>query len=252
MEGREFRNFLNILKNNILINKNYIDKAIYEDYSKKMPLNFEKIYSYIEKYEKNNSFKNENINIAAIYNGLPEVTIELVLDAIIHNNRITFFITNHKELNSVFLDCIINALAEAQLANKWIDYEIDYNEIYLKDNVGMFKKIIFIGDYYEYKRLEELINAKVEYYNYGNIKLYIDMIEYGDEFRKINDFCYKNGIALEIYDDIEDFIKEIKDEDNGIIYADMDVMNQINRLKRVEDIKFNTFPYDEYTFELRR
>lgn len=252
MDNKEFKSFLNILKQNITLNKNMIDKALYEDYSKKMPINFEKIYSYIERYEKGTEFFNEGKNISVVYNGLPEVTIELVLDAMIHNNRVTFFITNHKELNSVLIDCIVNSIVDTRLSNKWIDFDVDYNEIYLKDNANKFENIIFIGDYLEYKRLESLIGRSMEYYNYGNIKIYIDMNEYMDEYRKISDYCFKNSISLETFDDIDDFISSVRKEDNAMIYADFNAINQINRLGNADEIRFNDFPYDDYKFELKR
>ena len=82
------------------------------------------------------------------------------------------------------------------------------------------------------KKDEQMIGKKVKYYNYGNIKLYIDMSEYEEELKTINDYCYKNAIALETFDDIEDFINSVKEEDYGIIYADINVINQMNRLTR--------------------
>ena len=252
MNNKELKVFITTLKNNIKMNKNMIDKALYEDYSKKMPINFDKVYLYIEKYEDNSKFVNEGKNIAVVYNGLPEVTIELVLDSIVHNNRITFFITNHKELNSVFIDCIVNSIVDAKLNNKWIDFDIDYNEIYLKDNANKFQTITFIGDYLECKRLENLIGRRMEYYNYGNIKLYIDMNEYMDEFRKISDYCFRNSISLETFDDIDDFISSVRKEDYAIIYADFNAINQINRIGNADEIRFNDFPYDDYKFEIIR
>ena len=252
MENKEFKSFLNTLKQNIKLNKNMIDKALYEDYSKKMPINFDKIYSYIEKYENSIESVDEGKNIAVVYNGLPEVTVELTLDSMVHGNRVTLFITNHKELNSVLIDCIINSIVDTRLNNKWIDFDIDYNEIYLKDNANKYQKIMFIGDYLECKRLENLIGRSMEYYNYGNIKLYIDMNEYMEEFRKISDYCFKNSISLETFDDIEYFISSVRKEDNAMIYADFNAINQINRIGNADEIRFNDFPYDDYKFEIRR
>ena len=63
MDNRELKSYLGVLKNNISINRNLIDKALFEDYSKKMPVNFDKINSYIEKYENNTGIYNDNKNI---------------------------------------------------------------------------------------------------------------------------------------------------------------------------------------------
>ena len=252
MEIKLFKKILSELKKNLSFNKNYIDKALYEDFSKKMPVNFKKIFSYIDRYEAQNIFPEENKNVAYMYNGLPEVTIELILDSIVHNNRTTFFITSHKELNRLIIESAIEAILNCHIQNTWLDFEIDYNEIYLKDNASLYQEISFIGDYFEHEKIEQMIGKKVKYYNYGNIKLYIHMREYEEELKTINDYCYKNAIALETFDDIEDFINSVKEEDYGIIYADINVINQMNRLTRADEIKFNSFPYDDYKFEVRR
>ncbi len=252
MEVKVFKRILQELKNSLSLNKNHIDKALYEDFSKKMPVNFEKIFQYIDKYDDVQIFPEEKKNVAYVYNGLPEVTIELILDSIVHNNRTTFFIMSHKELNRIIIECAIEAVLNCHIQNTWLDFNIDYNEIYLKDNASSFQEVSFIGDYFEYKKIEQMIGKKVKYYNYGNIKLYIDMNEYGEELKKINEFCYKNAIALETFDDIEDFISSVKDEDYGIIYADINVINQMNRLARADEIMFNSFPYDNYKFEVKR
>ena len=212
MEIKLFKKILSELKKNLSFNKNYIDKALYEDFSKKMPVNFKKIFSYIDKYEAQNIFPEENKNVAYMYNGLPEVTIELILDSIVHNNRTTFFITSHKELNRLIIESAIEAILNCHIQNTWLDFEIDYNEIYLKDNASLYQEISFIGDYFEHEKIEQMIGKKVKYYNYGNIKLYIDMSEYEEELKTINDYCYKNAIALETFDDIEDFINSVKEE----------------------------------------
>ena len=167
MEIKLFKKILSELKKNLSFNKNYIDKALYEDFSKKMPVNFKKIFSYIDRYEAQNIFPEENKNVAYMYNGLPEVTIELILDSIVHNNRTTFFITSHKELNRLIIESAIEAILNCHIQNTWLDFEIDYNEIYLKDNTSLYQEISFIGDYFEYEKIEQMIGKKVKYYNYG-------------------------------------------------------------------------------------
>ena len=99
-----------------------------------------------------NIFPEENKNVAYMYNGLPEVTIELILDSIVHNNRTTFFITSHKELNRLIIESAIEAILNCHIQNTWLDFEIDYNEIYLKDNASLYQEISFIGDYFEYEK----------------------------------------------------------------------------------------------------
>ena len=252
MDSKLFKTILVELKKNFLLNKNLIDKALYEDFSKKMPVNFEKVYSYIEKYDGTDDFLNEKKSIAYMYNGLPEVTIELILDSIVHGNRTTFFITSHKDLNRIIIECAIDAIINCHIQNTWIDFDIDYNEIYLRDNYASYQEISFIGDYQECKRMEQMIGRNINYYNYGVIKLYIDMNEYEEEYKKINDYCYKNAIALETFDDIEDFISGVREEDYSIIYADINVINQMSRLTRADEIAFNSFPYDDYRFKVKR
>ena len=138
------------------------------------------------------------------------------------------------------------------MKNQWVDYDSNYNEIFLRDNENEFDKIIYIGDYFEYERFKSFFKKKVEYNNYGYIKLFMDKTKYSEEYKKIVNFTYLENISLELYDDVDDFINESREEDFAVIFADFQLINKIQKGLRAEEILFNTFPYDSYKFKIER
>ena len=138
------------------------------------------------------------------------------------------------------------------MKNQWVDYDSNYNEIFLRDNENEFDKIIYIGDYFEYERFKSFFKKKVKYNNYGYIKLFMDKTKYSEEYKKIVNFTYLENISLELYDDVDDFINESREEDFAVIFADFQLINKIQKGLRAEEILFNTFPYDSYKFKIER
>lgn len=253
MDRMRYDNLLNEINSGIKLNKKNIEDAIKEEYSKGTYISLEKISSIINSYKNVKSIdKPENKTIAVSYNGNPEITINYMLDSVLYNNRVVLCANGNNSINEILYNIFTDSLKGSKIANQWVDYSPEYNEIFLKDNQNKFEKIIYIGDYFEYQKFKTLFKIKVEYNNYGFLKLFIDKSKYKDEYKKIISFSHKNNIALEVYDDPDDFISENKDEDYSIIFADISEINQIQRRLRGGKILINAFPYDSYKFEINR
>ena len=194
----------------------------------------------------------ENQKIAVCYTGNPEITITYIIDSIVHSNNVTFCISEFKELNQALINIVIDSIRRCRYGNDWINFNSNYNELYLRDNKKYIDKIVYIGDYYECKKLSSFLGRDVEYNNYGYIKLFIDKTKYREEYEEIRRFAYKENIYLEVYSDEEDFISESKDEDYSVVFGDMTLINKIKRELRCGELLINAFPYNSYEFKINR
>jgi hypothetical protein len=170
----------------------------------------------------------------------------------LYNNKVTLCTNGNKSINEILYNILIESLNACRIRNQWVYYNENYNEIFLRDNQNEFDKIIYIGDYFEYEKFKVFLKKDVEYNNFGYIKLFIDKLQYEEEYKKIFNFAYMNNISLEVYDDIEDFISESRAEDFAVIFADFRIINKIQRELRADEIIVNTFPYDTYKFKIIR
>lgn len=253
MEISEFEKLLNEIIDGIKCNKRTIEQAINEELSKGNFIKTEKIIEIIEEYKKENEHKQENEKIAVCFDGKPEITITYILDSIIYNNNVTLCINGNKIINKVLINIILESFINCKIKNKWINYDSNFNEIYLKDNEKYFDKIVYIGDFFEYERFKSFFKKEVEYNNYGYIKLFMDKSKYKEEYNKIMKYTYVENIYLEVYNDIQDFINESKKEDFAIVYVDdFKLVNQIQKELKAEELLVNNFPYENYKFKIKR
>lgn len=252
MEKSEFKSLLKKINSGMKKNTKVIDKYLNEEFSKGNNLNIKKISKIISNYEEKEVTKKENKSIAVCYSGAPEITITYILDAILYNNKITLCVNGFKNINTIIIKLVTECMKSLQIQNQWINYSPNYNEIYLKDNEKAFNNIVYIGDFWEYQRFKKFFKKRVEYNNFGHMKLYIDKTKFEKEYNKIIKFAYKENISLEIYNDVDDFVSESREEDFSIIYADMTSVNQIKRGLKSGQLLINAFPYDTYQFEIER
>lgn len=253
MEKVKFVSLLNEIIDGIKMNKNTIDKAIKEEMSRGDNNKVEKIISIIESY-KNISIPSvpENQKVAVCYSGKSEITITYMLDSILYNNRVLLCVNGNKSINEILFKIFSESLMTLKIINQWIDYNSNYNEIFLRDNQDKFERFIYIGDYFEYERFKNFFNRDVEYRNYGTIKLFVDRAKFGEELKKITKYSYDENFSLEVFDDIDDFINESRKEDFAVVFADFNIINRLQKELRAEEVLVNTFPYDNYKFEVVR
>lgn len=252
MEKFQFKNILDEINKEIEHNKTEINKAIQEEVSKKININLNKIIELINSYNDVEIPEPENKSIAVTYSGNLEIAITYMIDSILHNNKLVLCANGSKNINELMYNIFSQSLAGCKLKNQWLDYNSNYNEILLKENQDKFDKIVYVGDYFEYKRFQTSFKKEVEYSNYGNIKLFIDKSMYKEEYDKMIRFAYENNVSLEIYDDVKDFMDESRKEDFSVIFADFNLINQLQKGLKSEEILINTFPYDSYKFKIER
>lgn len=252
MDKAQFNSLLKEIKDGIKLNKKIIDTAVKEELSKGVNINVESILGVINSFENIEIPKPENKTFAVTYSGKPEITITYMLDSILYNNKVTLCANGINSVNEVLYAIFKESLNGAKIRNQWVEYSSNYNEIFLRDNQDKFEKLIYIGDYFEYEKFKYFFKKDVEYNNYGHIKLFMDKTKYKDEYKKIFKFSYMENISLEIYDDIDDFISESREEDFAVIFADFQIINKIQKTLRANEILVNTFPYDSYKFKIER
>lgn len=255
MEKNVFKSLIKEIRNGITTNKKILLQAINQEFSKGNSIKIDKIINILEDFNNalENNFNQENNNIAVCYTGKPEITITYILDSILYNNKLTLCISENKIINEVLVSIILESMKKCGIKNQWINYNSNYNEIYLRDNEKVFNKIVYVGDYFEYEKFKYFFKSKVEYNNYGYIKLYIDKYKHQEEYKKIMKYTYIENIFLEIYDDIQDLIRESKEEDFTILYLDdFKMMNKVQKELISKEVLINTFPYEEYKFKVNR
>lgn len=255
MESVELKKLLEEINGGIKKNKKILDEAIKEELSKGNSVHIDKLKEILKNFEKISEevHKPENKSIAVCYSGKPEITITYIIDSIIYNNKITLCISGNKVINEILITIILESMRNCKIRNQWINYKPNYNEIYLRDNEKYFNKIVYIGDYFEFERFKTFFKKKVEYNNYGYIKLFMDKSKYKEEYKKIMKYAYIENIYVEIYDDIQECILESKPTDFTIIYVDdFKIVNQLQKELKSKEVLINTFPFDEYKFKVNR
>lgn len=252
MESVIFRNLLREIKDGIKLNKNILDKAVQEAMSKGEFIKIDKLIELIDSYQEVVVKVPEGKKIAVSYTGKPEITLTYMLDSILYNNKIVLCANSNKPITEILYTILNESFVNLKIKNQWVEFNSNYNEIFLRDNESNFDKIIYIGDYFEYEKFKSFFKKNVEYNNYGYIKLFIDKVKYQEEYKKIVKFTYVENIALEVYEDVDDFISESREEDYAVIFADFNLINKIQKCVRAEEILVNTFPYDSYKFKIER
>ena len=102
-----------------------------------------------------------------------------------------------------------------------VDYVIP-NYQHLKDNQNTFDKVIYVGDYFNFKNLQYYITTTMQFSSYGHIKVYAGDSNIDSELTK---FAYMNNIELEIYENFDEFFAELKNE---LLYDHEKAYNHLN------------------------
>jgi len=253
MDLAEFKIVTKEIENYISRNRRVIEDAINEEQSKGNSVNLNKVLNIIRKFETINlNVKEEGQKIAVCYTGNPEITITYILDSILYNNNVTLCISDNQKFNDVLIKIITDCIRGLKRANEWINYNENYTEIYIRDNLKHIDKIVYVGDFFEYQRLKNFLKTDVEYNNYGYIKIFINRAQYESEYYDIVMYCRKSNLTLEVYEDIDDFISESKDTDYSVVFGNTNELNRIKRELRCGEMLINAFPYNAYEFRINR
>lgn len=253
MNENVYNKFIKKILSEINENEKVFNKAItteLNDYGHKVDL------EYIKAVLKNGEnvlkiSELENKNIAVAYNGDIEVTIQMILFALKNNLKINFFAESYEIINTCLFTLILEIMKDSKIENIYLDYDLKYDENYLRNHQEDFDKIVYIGEPFEYQNFKYFINKDVFYYNYKSYKIYIDQAKYLEEYKEFMKYAYMQNISLDVYDDIDDFVENVLEIDRVVIYTDdeLEKNNIIGKLK-TKEIICNEFPYDEYRFKI--
>lgn len=189
--------------------------------------------------------------IALYYSGNVNITLYFILFAFKNNLTVTLFNERYNIFNSCIITIIEEILKELKLDNTYFKYNEKYNEKFLIDNQNEYDKIVFIGDYFEYKNLKYYIKNQMIYNNFGFIKGFIDKERFFDEYQKIMKYCYIHNIDMDFYTDENEFIEEISTEDKIVIFYDDKLkIEEIKSKISSKDVLYNEFPYDNYKLNM--
>lgn len=253
MNLSEFNIVTKEIENGIKSHRRTIEEALNEEHSKGNSVDLNKVINIVKKYEKIDEIPySENKRIAVCYTGNPEITITYILDSILYNNNIMLCISDNQAFNAILIKTIIDSIKNAVHSNDWINYNENYNELYIRDNKKYIDKVIYVGDFFEYDRLKRFLKRDVEYNNFGYIKLFINRAEKEDEYNDIMQFARKNNITIESYEDIDEFISESKETDYSVVFGDRKILSRVKKELRSNEILVNSFPYNAYELKINR
>ncbi len=199
----EIQTELNSNKNE-LMKLNNIDKEFYD-----FDIKVEKLNEIIE--ESNDISKNtKSNNIVVSYFGDPYITLRLIIEAIRTNNKIILLIEDCMlGVNKLIINIVKMVLKDYKIENKIFLYnQIQMEEIL--ENKDKIYKIIFIGNKETFDLYKKIDLENIKYYPYNNIDLYCETEEFENLQKMIYQYCVKNNIDIEIYDEFENIEKAIE------------------------------------------
>lgn len=238
----------------ILMGLNQNEKIIIEafktelqDYGHKIDIKF------LEEILKEKPIELEEVKdnkVALYYSGNTSITLYFILLAIKNDFSVTLFNERYDVFNNCLVTIIEEVLKELKIHNTYFKYDEKYNEKFLVDNQNEFDRIIFIGDYFEYKNLKHYIKKEMVYDNFGFMKGFIEQEKYIDEYKKIMKYCYIHNIDMDFYTDEDEFIEEVSENDKVIILtSDEQQKENIKTKISRKDVMFE-FPYEQYKFNM--
>lgn len=241
-------------------------KLITED-NKEFAENFtySKIIESIEKaknepweLEKNSkSLRTDGIgNIAVVYNGSPEILLYLAVKALKTHNNIVFYEDTNIHKSSNYIIDLINSILNKKNYKTTISIKKikNFNEIYEDEKI--FDSYICIGEISKFNLLKNNIKKNIIYSAYGTVSLYLDDKNLKDTLLEMDEFVFKNNLALDLYKDknVEDVINKInkKGEDFCSVIFTKDAKKAYYFLENVnsQTVYINKNPFKNYNFFL--
>lgn len=193
-----------------------------------------------------------DLEFALYYSGNSNITLSFLLFALKNDVTITLYNERYDVFNTSILAVFENVLEELKIENKYIKYDEKYDEQYLINHEKDYNKIIFIGDYFEYKNLKHHIKREIVFDNFGFIKGYIDKEKCVEEYQKIMKFCYINNIDMDFYTNKQEFLEEVSENDKIILLSEnKEELDNLKEVLKSDDIICNEFPYENYKFDIK-
>lgn len=187
-----------------------------------------------------------NQEIAVIYDGKLDVTINIIINSIYFNNKIDFYSDGANIIRTVIIEIINNTLKNEFNIEKCFELITENYNQEIIENQSKYDKIIFIGDYFELNNIQNNINKEIVYNSYGFVKVYINSLKYKNEHTELVKMSYKKNIGIEYYYDINEFIENVREDDTVIIFENIDEISKKIKVRKI--FTYNEF-IDDYKFE---
>lgn len=204
---------------------------------------------------KYNDFKQENNkkfgigNIVAITNGDIYLQIDLIIKAILSNNRMLFINSPVLSNFNLYIVSIIQEILKDENLDKGlisIVYPLEYKEV-LVENQKNIDCIIVNKEYEEYSYFRKNVDLKVMYLDYGNINIYTDSDKFDSQIEKIVGEASNKEMDVYRYD-IENIDEFFQKENNNFIFNTAVIFsNDIKKCMRLyEAIKAKNIFINEF------
>ena len=195
-------------------------------------------------------------NIAVVYNGSPEILLYLGVKALKTHNNIVFYEDTNIHKSSNYIIDLINSILNKKDYKTTISIKKikNFNEIYEDEKI--FDSYICIGEISKFNLLKNNIKKNIIYSAYGTVSLYLDDKNLKDTLLEMDEFVFKNNLALDLYKDknVEDVINKInkKGEDFCFVIFTKDAKKAYYFLENVnsQTVYINKNPFKNYNFFL--
>lgn len=246
--------------------KNIMDilDAINKDYKKyNLKISTEELREQIKEIKEQPIYITETVetncivdgigNVVTIFNGKPNITLSMILNAIKTHNRMLLCADNKFETSEIIVRIMKNVLKNNNQSEFIIDVNDGYQEVF--SNQEYIDKIIFIGSKYDYNNIRKRLYVDTEYNGYGYITLFYDNDDCITSVQNMKMYALNNLIELEIYNgEIQEDIEKInylKLNDTVVIYS----KDKNSIIKWIVEIKANKIyvnknPLAKYKFEI--
>ena len=246
--------------------KNIMDilDAINKDYKKyNLKISTEELREQIKEIKEQPIYITETVetncivdgigNVVTIFNGKPNITLSMILNAIKTHNRMLLCADNKFETSEIIVRIMKNVLKNNNQSEFIIDVNEGYQEVF--SNQEYIDKIIFIGSKYDYNNIRKRLYVDTEYNGYGYITLFYDNDDCITSVQNMKMYALNNLIELEIYNgEIQEDIEKInylKLNDTVVIYS----KDKNSIIKWIVEIKANKIyvnknPLAKYKFEI--
>lgn len=227
------------------IDKKYYDKII-------------DVNDFIKIIEEYNDRKivEKNKNILCIYNGNPEITLRLCIEAVLLQTNFILGIQDFMVGVNTLIVEIVNDILKKQNSKIFMFNLIKFEDV--KNLNEKIDKILCIGNTNEYLKLAENNLSKLDFYPYKSLDIYCEDDELESLQRMIYDYSMTNQYEIEVYlkDNIDNIIGQMNEFGNG--YCSVLLSKNKENIKKFEQeieseiICINESPYNKIRFEIEK
>ena len=252
MDKNIFNKIVNSIKLTLRDSDKLLQKCIAEEEKYGNSIEKAKIFEVIDEYKDSSQFDKEGLKLGIIYSGNYQITIKYILDSILHENKIVLSNLLCEDFTSFIVSLFDAVLKDLKVDNPVIKYNCSEQELIQEEGID---SIIYIGDLFNYNSFRGRYrrNSTLKYNSYDEyIKLLLDVNKKENRgiYAKIFAYCYKANIIIERYNTFEELQEDNLETDYIVAYVNEEDKQRCLESLKYETILFNTFPFDNYKFNV--